>query len=279
MPTTKTNWLSSYSTHQGNDELFSLNNDVKPYWKKLFKEFDTLGVSGLTTRQKDIDWLLSENGVTYNVYNDPQGMHRPWSLNVVPFVLHQKEWDQVSLGIKQRAEILNLVLKDVYGDGKLIKEGIIPYEVIYGHRGFLRQCSGMELNTEKYLSIYAADLCRGTDGRLWVVNDRTEAPSGMGYALENRSTANRILPEIFSGMNVKRHSGFFQELHQMLLDAAPEKKENPNIVILTPGSHNETYFEHAYMASFLGYPLVQGNDLVVRDGFVWMKSLQGLKRI
>jgi uncharacterized circularly permuted ATP-grasp superfamily protein/uncharacterized alpha-E superfamily protein len=279
MPTTKTNWLGSYNTHQGNDELFSLNDGVKPYWHKLFTAFDTLGVSGLTARQKDIDWLLSENGVTYNVYNDPQGMHRPWNLNVVPFVLHQKEWDQVTQGIKQRAEILNLVLNDVYGEGKLIKEGVIPYEVIYGHRGFLRQCSGMELNTEKYLSIYAADLCRGTDGRLWVVNDRTEAPSGMGYALENRSTINRILPEMFAEMNVKRHSAFFQELNQMLVDAAPGKKENPNIVILTPGSHNETYFEHAYMASFLGYPLVQGNDLVIRDGFVWMKSLQGLKQI
>ena len=279
MPTTKTNWLGSYNTHQGNDELFSLNDGVKPYWDKLFTAFDTLGVSGLTARQKDIDWLLSENGVTYNVYNDPQGMHRPWNLNVVPFVLHQKEWDQVTQGIKQRAEILNLVLKDVYGEGKLIKEGVIPYEVIYGHRGFLRQCSGMELNTEKYLSIYAADLCRGTDGRLWVVNDRTEAPSGMGYALENRSTINRILPEMFAQMNIKRHSAFFQELNQMLVDAAPGKKENPNIVILTPGSHNETYFEHAYMASFLGYPLVQGNDLVIRDGFVCMKSLQGLKQI
>ncbi|MGB5436659.1 MAG: circularly permuted type 2 ATP-grasp protein [Maribacter sp.] len=279
MPTTKTNWLGSYNTHQGNDELFSLDNALKPYWNKLFTSFDSLGDSGLMARQKDIDWLLSENGVTYNVYNDPQGMHRPWSLNVVPFVLHQQEWDQVSKGIKQRAEILNLVLKDAYGEGRLVKDGIIPYEVIYGHRGFLRQCSGMELNTEKYLSIYAADLCRGTDGRLWVVNDRTEAPSGMGYALENRSTINRILPEMFTEMNVKRLSGFFQDLNQMLVDADPGKKENPNIVILTPGSHNETYFEHAYLASFLGYPLVQGNDLVVRDGFVWMKSLQGLKRI
>ena len=279
MPTTKTNWLSSYSTYQGNDELFSLNEGVKPYWNELFTAFDAMGVSGLATRQKDIDWLLSENGVTYNVYNDPQGMHRPWNLNVVPFVVHQKEWDQVSLGIKQRAEILNLVLKDVYGEGKLIKEGIIPYEVIYGHRGFLRQCAGMELNTDKYLSIYAADLCRGTDGRLWVVNDRTEAPSGMGYALENRSTINRILPGMFSEMKVKRHSKFFQDLNQMLIDAAPGKRDMPNIVILTPGSLNETYFEHAYMASFFGYPLVQGNDLVVRDGYVWMKSLQGLKQI
>ncbi|WP_282050666.1 circularly permuted type 2 ATP-grasp protein [Maribacter aquivivus] len=279
MPTTKTRWFNNYDTQKGNDEMYSLNNGMKPYWNKLLTEFDTLGITGLTARQKDIDWLLSENGVTYNVYNDPKGMHRPWNLNVVPFMLHQDEWTKVEAGLKQRAELLNLVLKDVYGERKLIKNGIVPYEVIYGHRGFLRQCSGMELKLEQYLSIYAADLCRGTDGRLWVVNDRTEAPSGMGYALENRSTTSRILSDMYAEMKVKRLSGFFQEFNQMLIDAAPGKKENPTIVILTPGSHNETYFEHAYMASFLGYPLVQGNDLVVRDGFLWMKSLQGLKQI
>jgi len=279
MPTTKTRWFNNYDTQKGNDEMYSLNNGMKPYWNKLLTEFDTLGITGLNARQKDIDWLLSENGVTYNVYNDPKGLHRPWNLNVVPFMLHQDEWTKVEAGLKQRAELLNLVLKDVYGERKLIKNGIVPYEVIYGHRGFLRQCSGMELKLEQYLSIYAADLCRGTDGRLWVVNDRTEAPSGMGYALENRSTTSRVLSDMYAEMKVKRLSGFFQEFNQMLIDAAPGKKENPTIVILTPGSHNETYFEHAYMASFLGYPLVQGNDLVVRDGFLWMKSLQGLKQI
>ncbi len=279
MPTTKTSWLNGYTIQEGNDELYSLSKGVKPYWNKLFSGFDKLGVNGLTARQKDIDWLLSENGVTYNVYNDPKGMHRPWSLNVVPFMLHHAEWEKVSAGIKQRAELLNLVLKDIYGERRLIKDGIIPHEVIYGHRGFLRQCAGMDLNTEKFLSIYAADLCRGTDGRLWVVNDRAEAPSGMGYALENRSTTSRILSDMYAKMNVRRLSGFFQDLHQMMVDAAPRSKENPTIVILTPGSHNETYFEHAYLASFLGYPLVQGNDLVVRDGFVWMKSLQGLKLV
>ncbi|TLF44379.1 circularly permuted type 2 ATP-grasp protein [Maribacter aurantiacus] len=277
--TTKASWLNTYETKFGNDELFTANNDVKTYWKKLFTGFDKLGENGLSGRQKDIDWLLLENGVTYNVYNDPQGMHRPWNLNVVPLVMHRNEWQNVEAGLKQRAELLNLVLKDAYGERRLIKDGIIPHEIIYGHRGFLRQCAGIEYTTEKLLSIYAADLARGTDGRLWVVNDRTEAPSGMGYALENRSTTSRILPEMYSKMNVTRLSTFFKEFHQMLIHAAPGKKDNPNIVILTPGSHNETYFEHAYMASFLGYPLVQGNDLVVRDGFLWMKSLQGLKKI
>ncbi len=279
MPITSTRWLSNYNTEYSNDEMFTPLNGVKPYWNKLLKEFDKLGADGLMARQKDIDWLLSENGVTYNVYNDPQGLHRPWNLNVVPFLLPQSEWQTVAAGIEQRAELLNLVLKDIYGEGNLIKNGIVPYEVIYGHRGFLRQCAGIEYPTDKFLSIYAADLSRGTDGRLWVVNDRAEAPSGMGYALENRSTASRILPEAYGRMNVKRLSGFFKELNQMLIDASPVKKEDPNIVVLTPGSHNETYFEHAYLSSFLGYPLVQGNDLVVRDGFLWMKSLRGLKRI
>ncbi|MFX0556617.1 circularly permuted type 2 ATP-grasp protein [Maribacter sp. CXY002] len=280
MPTTtKTSWLDSYTTKFGNDELFNSDNGVKAHWKKLFASFDQMGVNGLIGRQKDIDWMLSENGVTYNVYNDPQGMHRPWSLNVVPLLMHQNEWKNVEAGLKQRAELLNLVLADVYGERKLIKEGVLPHEVIYGHRGFLRQCSGITYTSEKLLSIYAADLARGTDGRLWVVNDRTGAPSGMGYALENRSTTSRTLPEMYAKMNVTRLSGFFKDFHQMLIDASPSKKDNPNIVILTPGSHNETYFEHAYLASFLGYPLVQGNDLVVRDGYLWMKSLHGLKRI
>jgi len=279
MQTLSTSWLSNYGAQGGYDELFAAESGIKPYWKKLLAEFDRFGSNGLTARQKDIDWLLEENGVTYNVYNDPKGMHRPWNLNVMPFVLHESEWRTVEAGLKQRAVLLDLVLKDIYGERKLIKDGILPHEVIYGHRGFLRQCSGIDYSTEKFLSIYAADLARGTDGRLWVVNDRSEAPSGMGYALENRSTTSRILPEIYGSMNVKRLSEFFRELNQMLLAASPVKKENPTIVILTPGSHNETYFEHAYLSSFLGYPLVQGNDLVVRDGFLWMKSLQGLKQI
>ncbi len=279
MPITRTSWLNNYSTDHTNDELFSLNEGIKPYWNKFFEKLEKIGDENLGSRQKDMDWLLSENGVTYNVYNDPKGMHRPWNLNIIPFMLHESEWALVERGLKQRAMLLNLVLKDVYGNRELIKNGVIPHEVIYGHRGFLRQCADISYNTEILLSVYAADLSRGTDGRLWVVNDRAEAPSGMGYALENRSTTSRIQPDIFGSMKVKRLSGFFHDFNQMLVNASPEKKENPNIVILTPGSLNETYFEHAYLSSFLGYPLVQGRDLVVRDGYLWMKSLKGLKQV
>ncbi len=261
------------------DEMFTPEMNVKQDWKTISDHIDVMGSKELAAGQKDIDWMLSENGVTYNVYNDPKGLNRPWNLNIIPFVVEQKEWSRIGEGLKQRAHLLDLVLKDIYGKRELIKNGIIPYEVVYGHRGFLRQCNQIEYKTDKLLSIYAADLSRGPDGRMWVVNDRTQAPSGMGYALENRSTAGRVLSNVYRDINVRKLSGFFHDFNQLLIKASPKQIETPNIIILTPGPHNETYFEHAYLASFLGYPLVRGNDLVVRNGFLWMKSLKGLKRI
>jgi len=261
------------------DEMFTPDMHVKPGWKALSDKLNVLGSKELASRQKDIDWMLSENGVTYNVYNDPKGLNRPWNLNIIPFVIQEKEWQQVSEGLKQRVHLLDLILKDIYGKRELIKNGILPYEVVYGHRGFLRQCDQIKYKTNKQLSIYASDLSRGPDGRIWVVNDRTQAPSGMGYALENRSTAGRVLSDVYGKIHVRKLSGFFNDFNQLLIKASPKQIECPNIIVLTPGPHNETYFEHAYLASFLGYPLVRGNDLVVRDGFLWMKSLKGLKRI
>ena len=271
--------VNKYFNGNTHDEMFTPEMQVKPGWKSISDNLQALGQKELASRQKDIDWMLSENGVTYNVYNDPKGLNRPWNLNIVPFVIQEHEWRSIAKGLKQRVHLLDLVLKDIYGKRELIKKGILPYEIIYGHRGFLRQCDQIHYTTDKWLSIYASDLSRGPDGRIWVVNDRTEAPSGMGYALENRSTAGRVLSDIYRNIHVRKLSGFFQDFDELLLKASPKQREVPNIVILTPGPRNETYFEHAYLASFLGYPLVRGNDLVVRDGFLWMKSLKGLKRI
>ncbi len=271
--------LEHYKASDTYDEMFTSAMKVKSSWKPLSDNLSQLGSEELETRQKDIDWILSENGVTYNVYNDPKGLNRPWNLNVVPFVIQESEWETISKGLKQRVHLLDLVLKDIYGKRELIKNGIIPHEIIYGHRGFLRQCDQIKYNTFKNLSVYASDLSRGPDGRIWVVNDRTQAPSGIGYSLENRATAGRVLSDVYKNMNVRKLSGFFEDFNKLLIDASPRAIENPNIIILTPGPHNETYFEHAYLSSFLGYPLVLGNDLVVRNGFLWMKSMNGLKRV
>ncbi|WP_179019649.1 circularly permuted type 2 ATP-grasp protein [Winogradskyella forsetii] len=276
---TKTLFENYFSASTRYDELLTSKMEIKDNWKVLSQNLSKIGPETLALKQTEIDWLLAENGVTYNVYNDPKGLNRPWDLNVVPYIIHQNEWNKVEKGIQQRAELLNLVLKDLYGKRELLKNGIIPPEVIYAHSGFLRSCDKIQYKTSKQLLIYAADLARGPDGRLWVVNDRTQAPSGMGYALENRFSTSKIIPELYKDINVAQPSNFFNDLNQLLLNSATTNVESPMVVILTPGPHNETYFEHSYLSSFLGYPLVKGNDLVVRHGKVWLKSLKGLKQV
>lgn len=271
------NYFSDFKAY---DEVLKPDMSVNANWQKLLNNFSQVGYKNLKLKQEEVNWLMEENGVTYNVYNDPKGLHRSWSLNIVPYIVHQDEWEStIEKGIKQRAELLNLILKDIYGKRELIKNGILPEEIVFAHRGFLRQCDQIQYNTSKNLQIYSLDLARGPDGRMWVVSDRTQSPSGMGYALENRYALNRVVPNIFENINIKQPLGFFNDLKQMLLDAAPQNKSNPNIVILTPGPHNETYFEHAYLASFLGYPLVMGSDLVVRNGKLWLKTLKKLKQV
>tara|TARA_R110002126_G_scaffold14768_1_gene61366 strand:- start:4737 stop:7301 length:2565 start_codon:yes stop_codon:yes gene_type:complete len=261
------------------DEVLKSDMKINPNWERLLNNFSKLGIDELNKRQEDLDWLLAENGVTYNVYNDPKGLNRPWTLNIIPFVIDQKEWKTIERGLQQRAHLLDLVLKDIYGKRELIKNGIVPSEIIFAHRGFLRPCHQIQYKTAQQLLIHSADLARGPDGRMWVVNDRTEAPSGMGYALENRFSTRQVVPGFFKEINVKQPFDFFKDLNDMLINSASTNKENPTIVILTPGPHNETYFEHSYLSSFLGYPLVKGNDLVVRDNKVWIKTLKGLIQV
>ncbi len=279
--TTSTNNIiyNNYFTNNSFDEMLTSAMEVNPKWNNLLCNLNRIGTEGLVSRQRDLNWYLSENGVTYNVYNDPNGLNRPWNLNVIPLIIHENEWKTIEKGIKQRTEIINLIIKDIYGKRELIKNGIIPQEVIYSHRGFLRQCDQIQYNTDKHLLIHATDIGRGPDGRMWVISDRTQAPSGMGYALENRLTMGRVMPDLFENMHVKKLSEFFYLFNELLIEAGPGKKDDPHIVVLSPGPHNETYFEHAYISSFLGYPLVEGNDLIVRESKLWMKSLKGLKHI
>ncbi|TXD56395.1 hypothetical protein ES044_16870 [Polaribacter sp. IC066] len=268
-----------FSDFKNYDEVLKSDMSINPNWTKLLTNFADIGVQDLAEKQNQIDWLLAENGVTYNVYNDPKGLNRPWNLNIIPFIIEQKEWKGIEKGLQQRAELLNLVLKDIYGKIELIKNKIVPPEIIYAHRGFLRNCDQIKYNTSKNLLIHSADLARGPDGRMWVVNDRSEAPSGMGYALENRFSIRRTVPNLFNNINVEQPFNYFKDFHQLLIDAATNSKENPTIVILTPGPHNETYFEHSYLSSFLGYPLVKGNDLIVRDNNLFIKTLKGLIKV
>lgn len=265
--------ISSYN------ELSYGSDTIRPEWQTFLTSLKEIGAKELVNRTNDISRLLRENGVAYNIYNDPSGQTRPWELDAIPQILTAEEWSTINAGLIQRAELLDLLLKDIYGPQTLIKEGIIPQELIYLHPGFLRPCAGIDLPNTHHLIFYAADIARGTDGQLWVISDRTQAPSGSGYALENRFAISSVLPELFTNLNVKRLSPYFDSLQQALKVIAPHNSENPRIVILTPGPDNETYFEHSYLAAYLGLTLVQGSDLMVKDNYVWLKTIDGLEKI
>ena len=270
------------------DEMLSQDKSIHPHWRNFMQVLDTLGLTEMESRHEEIQRLLRENGVTYMVHGEQHG-HRPGELDPIPLIISNTDWDTISDGLRQRAELLNLILMDLYGERTLIKEGLIPPEVVYAHAGFLRACVGLIPPGFPFLLNYAADLARGPDGRMWVLSDRTQAPSGAGYALENRTVLARALPHLFGEVGVHRLSFFFRSLQSSVLDMqyeiknaariAPRQIENPHIVVLTPGPRNETYFEHAYLASYLGYTLVQGDDLTVWDGRVWLKSLDGLRPV
>ncbi|MFT4023088.1 MAG: circularly permuted type 2 ATP-grasp protein [Flavihumibacter sp.] len=249
------------------------------YWKTFFRSLRSLGEEEVLSRSLDMQRFLRENGVTYNIYGDPDGVSRPWSLDMIPFLISQAEWEHIRSGLEQRARLFDLILKDIYGEQRLLRQGILPMEIVYNHPGFLRQCVGIELPFLHHLVLYSADMARTADGRIWVMNDRTQAPSGSGYALENRLAMARIVPELFQGMKVARLSPYFHSLRHALTTLSPEKNKDPRVVILTPGPSNETYFEHAYLSSYLGYTLVQGNDLMVKDRQVWLKTIGGLEKV
>jgi len=267
------NW---YQTTPGAyDEMWSAENKPHPHWQYFIESLQSMGLDEMEWRRGEAQRILRENGVTYNVYGDPNGLHRPWELDPIPFLISSEEWSTIEQGLTQRAEVMNLLLTDIYGPRKLIKKGLLPQEIVYSHPGFLRPCDQIMLPGKHQLIIYGVDMARGPDNQMWIVGDRSQAPSGAGYALENRMAMTRILPSLFRDCQVHRLAMFFHSLRSTLATIAPQQKDDLNIVVLTPGPRNETYFEHAYLAAYLGYTLVQGEDLFVSEGKVWLKSLGG----
>jgi uncharacterized circularly permuted ATP-grasp superfamily protein/uncharacterized alpha-E superfamily protein len=260
-------------------ELLDDSGAVRPHWRRLFDQLQRSTPMQLAQRQALLTRQIQENGVTYNVYADPKGADRPWELDLLPHVIAADEWEQLSAGIAQRARLLNAVLADLYGPQRLIAEGLLPAELVFGHNNFLWPCQGISPPDGAFLHLYAVDLARTPDGRWWVTADRTQAPSGAGYALENRTIVSRAFPELYRDLKVQHLAGFFRTLQETLARQAPSDDEAPLVVVLTPGRFNESYFEHLYLARQLGYPLVEGGDLTVRDATVYLKTLSGLRRV
>lgn len=269
-----------YATQlEGYDEMYAGEGRMLPHWQPLMDELANLGLEGLERRRQEAQRLLRENGVTFNIHDGLRGAARPWHLDPIPLFISEDEWAVIEAGLEQRAELLNLLFNDIYGPQLLLKQGVLPPELVFSHAGYQRACVGIPAQVKRPLVLCSANLARGPDGRMWVIDDRAMAPTGAGYALENRMVMTRIAPAFFRECQVKRLAGFFQPLRDRLARLAPHNREDPRVVILTPGPYSPTYFEHAYLADYLGYTLVQGDDLSVRDGRVWLKSLGGLHQV
>jgi uncharacterized circularly permuted ATP-grasp superfamily protein/uncharacterized alpha-E superfamily protein len=260
----------------GVDEAFD-NGAFRDHWGRVGPAIDALGIAELQQRQRDLQRLLGADGVTYR----PAGSGRAeaWKLDAIPMVVPSAEWATIEAGVVQRAVLLELVLRDIYGEQKLLQRGIFPPELVLGHPGFLRACADITSPGDRRLFTYGIDLGRDADGSYRVLGDHSQAPSGAGYALENRVAVSRILPSLYRDAQVHHVAPYFRAFRSMLQSAAQEGVEDPRIVVLSPGTHSETAFEHAYLASTLGLSLVEGSDLVVRDGLVFIRSLGHLERV
>ncbi|MGL5363737.1 MAG: circularly permuted type 2 ATP-grasp protein, partial [Bosea sp. (in: a-proteobacteria)] len=262
------------------DELLTPNGDVRPGWSNFVDAWASFSPDELTARFGIADRHVRDAGVSYRVHGDardPQGStERAWPLSQVPLVITGQEWQQIAAGVVQRATLAERLIGDIYGPGQLFADGILPGTVVSGSSDYLRPLHDVSVPGGRHLSIYAADLGRGPDGKWWVLGDRTQAPSGSGYALENRLALARAFPDLHRGLNVERLAPFFQSFRAGLVAGA--QRSDPRICLLTPGPLSESYFEQAYLARYLGFMLVEGADLVMRDDKLHVRTIAGLKR-
>jgi uncharacterized circularly permuted ATP-grasp superfamily protein/uncharacterized alpha-E superfamily protein len=268
-------WLRGYATLPGiPDELFDATGRPRGDWLSFLGDFAEYPEGEFKSRFDLATRHIRDTGVSYRVYGEET--EQSWPLNPLPLILGQKEWRQIARGVEQRANLMEALLQDIYGEAALVDEGHLPAAALTGSIDFLPQMRGVRPPGGRYLQLYAADLGRGPDGRWWVIDDRTQAPSGAGYALENRLVLSRAYPNLYNAMNVERLAPFFDGFRKGLSGAAD--RADPRICLLTPGPFSETYFEQAHLARYLGFLLVEGDDLIARDGKVYVRTIAGLKR-
>ena len=259
------------------DELRDLTGGIRPHWRSFAKMLTGLSAEDYARRRASAGTMVRDNGVTYNVYDESAGQSRPWQLDIVPFIISAADWTQIEAAVVQRAQLADLILRDVYRDQKLIASGHLPPHLVLGHPQFLRPLAGAKPAGDVHVHLYSADLARASDGSWRVMASRVDAPGGLGYALENRLVVSQSFPDSFAEMRVARLASFFNAYRENILSLTASRRDRA--VLLTPGPYNESYFEHVYLAHYLGLTLVEGDDLVVRDGEVFLKTLTGLERV
>ncbi|MFM9034229.1 MAG: circularly permuted type 2 ATP-grasp protein [Mycobacterium sp.] len=272
----------------GYDELIDAAGEVRPHWRELGELIGDRGRDGLDRLSEVLSTLVDNDGITYidlgrdpQAGTDPQGiaMPGPWRLDGIPLMMSAGDWHALESGVVQRSRLLDAVLGDLYGEQRALTSGVLPPELVFAHPGYIRAVRGIRNPGPHQLFMLGCDLSRAADGRFLVNADWTQAPSGAGYALADRRAVARAIPDIYERIRPRPAAPFAQAMRLGLIDAAPESAEDPAVVVLSPGTHSQTAFDQAYLATVLGFPLVESADLVVRDGKVWMRSLGSLKQV
>ena len=271
--------FDSYNPGEFYDELFVSKNQPRSEAKLLIERINSLSTGELLLRQQAAQAAMMKLGATFNVYGDSQGTERIFPFDVLPRIISATEWDFLEAGLKQRIYALNLFIADIYGEQKIIKDGIIPLELINSASGFLKPCIGLKPPEGIWCHITGTDLVRDKDGQWYVLEDNLRCPSGVSYVLENRRVMKSTFPQIFAALGIQPVDNYPSYLLETLLNLAPSYLPNPTVVVLTPGIYNSAYFEHSFLAQQMGVELVEGRDLVVADGYVQMRTTKGLQRV
>ncbi len=268
-----------YSTDGFYDELFKANSTARAGASILVNRIEDLPDGDIVRRQKAAETALMNLGITFAVYGDQQGTEKIFPFDIIPRVIEPDDWRQIESGLKQRITALNLFIDDVYHDQKIFRDKVIPQEVIRSASSFRKQCMGLNPPHGIWCHVTGTDLVRDNDGQFYVLEDNLRCPSGVSYVLENRQLLKRTFPKVFEASHVRPVDDYPSRLGQTLSYLAPERVHDPNVVVLTPGIYNSAYFEHSFLAQQMGVELVEGRDLVVSDGFVMMRTTQGLARV
>ncbi|MCH8538571.1 MAG: circularly permuted type 2 ATP-grasp protein [Alkalimonas sp.] len=261
------------------DELVDANGKVRPPAAAIARFIDKHGANELAIRQSQLNQTISDMGVCFTLYADGDNIDRSWPLDVMPRTIPSSEWQHTSNGLKQRLHALNLFIDDLYNEQKILKDGIVPAELVLESRNYLKPCQGVSPRYKAWANICGTDLVRDGSGKFLVLEDNLRVPSGVSYMLENRTVMKRVFPELFADSTIYPVDDYPHQLWQMLASLSPRDGEIPCIVLLTPGIYNSAYFEHTFLAQQMGIELAENHDLYVEDDVVWLKTLRGKRQV
>ncbi len=270
---------AKYVLDNAYDEMFDGNGASRPHYRALQARLEALGPEEMTRRQQAVDRAFLHQGITFTVYGATDSTEQIFPTDCLPRILTATEWATIETGLKQRVEALNLFLKDIYNDGAILSDGVVPHDLIYSCRQYRREMRGVQVARDAYVSICGSDLVRTENGEFAVLEDNLRVPSGVSYMLTNREIIRRAFPTLYRGYNVRRIEDYCETLLATLRSLAPGYHSDPRIVLLTPGIFNSAYFEHTFLARRMGIELVEGRDLVVHNNTVYMRTTSGLRRV